>query len=101
MNCKYDIDGNVYLHRVFPSDDGPSGYPSKVLPQGLSDDRKKYMFTNIRPYCKEEFKYLLCPEVDVSSAKTNKDVCPEPAATPGPSCSGSSKKGSKKRKRVV
>lgn len=30
---------------------------------GMSKERKEYLHKNIRPYCKEEFKDVLCPPV--------------------------------------
>lgn len=87
--CKFESDGNSYVHRVFPSDDGPAGFPDRVVPNGLSDDRKKYLFTNIRQYCKDEYKDLLCPALAISvpdrPTSREEEEVDQPAPRPGPS----------------
>ncbi|KAG8277522.1 Protein memo1 [Homalodisca vitripennis] len=45
VKCKLENDGNVYVHRIFPSDDGPTGYKDQftivpVLVGSLSPERE-------------------------------------------------------------
>lgn len=80
VHCKMDIDGNDFVHRIFPTDSGPIGFPDVVTPAGMARQRKEYLFNNIRTFCKEEYKDLLCPEVEtepVAEASANGDPEPE------------------------
>ncbi|XP_050390572.1 uncharacterized protein LOC126809823, partial [Patella vulgata] len=35
--------------------------PAEIVPIGLSDTRKAYLFKKIRPFCKAEEKDFVCP----------------------------------------
>lgn len=82
VKCKTDLDGNEFIHKMFPSEhDGLVGFPEKIVPTGMSEERKKYLHKHIRPHCKDLYKDLLCPEVP-----TNMDeVADEPAPVQGTS----------------
>lgn len=58
----------------------------------MTKERKEYLFKNIRQYCKEEAKDVLCPPVYIP-VTTEPDEVPQP----GPS----HKKKPTKRKRSV
>ena len=36
--------------------------PSILTPPGLSEERKQYLFQQIRPYCDEEYRDITCPQ---------------------------------------
>ncbi|KAG8294438.1 hypothetical protein J6590_102966 [Homalodisca vitripennis] len=59
--CKSELDGIEFVHTTFPDKNGPAGFPEVIQPPGLSETRKNYLYKNIRPYCKDEFKDLMCP----------------------------------------
>lgn len=40
----------------------PEGMPRIVPPEGLSQKRREYLFNEIREFCTEESKDLVCPE---------------------------------------
>ncbi|RZF42374.1 hypothetical protein LSTR_LSTR004182 [Laodelphax striatellus] len=42
-------------------DEEPEGFPETINPQGMAIERRNYLYTTIRPYCKEGFKDILCP----------------------------------------
>ena len=46
-----------------PTESGPIGFLDVMTPAGMTRERKEYLFKNIRTFCKEEYKDLLCPEV--------------------------------------
>lgn len=91
VHCKKELQDNVLVHKIFPTVEGPAEFPNLLVPQGLSNDRRHYLYSNIRQYCKDEFKDLLCPKV-TSTTTNNNDNADDPGAMPGPSCP-------KKRKR--
>ena len=39
----------------------PTGFPSILNPTGMSNERKEYLYHEIRKFCKEETKDLVCP----------------------------------------
>lgn len=39
----------------------PTGMPEEIKPTGLSPERKLYLYNEIREFCKEEVKDLVCP----------------------------------------
>lgn len=47
--------------KVCDAENIPQGMPAKIVPDGLTDARKKYLFQHIRQYCTPETKDLLCP----------------------------------------
>lgn len=55
----------------------PVSLPSPLLPRGLDAKRKVYLFKEIREFCKEECKDVVCPEpaypeqMDTSSAASD------------------------------
>lgn len=48
----------VLTLNVEPTED----FPTVVAPEGLSYNRKKYLFNKIREYCEDEWKDTLCPD---------------------------------------
>ena len=40
----------------------PTGMPSAITPESLSLERKLYLFKEIRDFCKDEVKDLICPK---------------------------------------
>lgn len=46
----------------------PGNLPPRLLPPGLSKKRREYLYNNIRPYCREDTKDLICPGTDDSLA---------------------------------
>jgi hypothetical protein len=39
-----------------------NGLPSEIIPSGLSEERKQYLFEHIRQFCDERYKDVTCPE---------------------------------------
>ncbi|KAG8270566.1 hypothetical protein J6590_083241 [Homalodisca vitripennis] len=96
VHCKIDIDGNEFIHKMFPTEDGPHGFPQEITPEGMTRARKEYLYKNIRQYCKDEFKDVLCPCPEPNAEESTGAVDPDddgPEAVPGPS--------KKRRKRSV
>ena len=56
-----------------------SALPSTLSPSGLSEQRKQYLYKEIRGFCEEKYKDITCPE-----PSRKRPVHPEPAIT-GPS----------------
>lgn len=83
--CKSEIDGIEFIHTIFKSLNGPSGFPEVIKPPGLSEGRKQYLYKNIRPFCKDQYKDILCPFPTTGTEDTCIDEPDEPEATPGPS----------------
>nr|XP_034309101.1 uncharacterized protein LOC117683615 [Crassostrea gigas] len=54
---------NLFKERV-NMDEVLHGFPEVITPAGLSADRKRYLFKEIRPYVKAPFKDLTCPAPD-------------------------------------
>ena len=51
--------------------------PSVLIPSGLSEQRKRYLFDEIRPFCDEKYQDVTCPEPRVSrkrSLQSEKDT---------------------------
>ncbi|KAG8281258.1 hypothetical protein J6590_062871 [Homalodisca vitripennis] len=72
---------------------GTAGFPQVIQPLGLSEARKNYLYKNIRPYLKNEFKDLMCPAPNRFPEELEKNLGdtenPEPTRTldvAGPSC---------------
>lgn len=42
--------------------DSVPDFPEKVQADGLTFQRKKYLYKKIREYCEDEYKDLLCPD---------------------------------------
>lgn len=61
VKCRITGDPNAFLNTISKSKQ-VYGFPVEIIPEGLSEARKKYLFENIRPYCKQETKDLLCPK---------------------------------------
>ncbi|RZF41831.1 hypothetical protein LSTR_LSTR005293 [Laodelphax striatellus] len=70
VKCKVEVDDNIFAHRIFPEDEGPEGFPEPINPQGMSIERRNYLYTTIRPYCKEETKDILCPRGENAEGET-------------------------------
>ena len=56
-----------------------SALPSTLSPSGLSEQRKQYLYKEIRGFCEEKYKDITCPE-----PSRKRPVHSEPAIT-GPS----------------
>jgi len=58
----------------------PTSLPPLLQPKGLDAKRKIYLFREIREFCKEEFKDIVCPdpvnieELDTSAAASESDI---------------------------
>ena len=56
-----------YLHspiertEIIPDNSSVDGHPDIILPEGLSKDRRKYLFKKIRFHVSEKCKDILCP----------------------------------------
>ena len=50
--------------------------PAAILPKGLDAERKRYLFEQIRDFCKDECKDLVCPNVsgELSSPDPSKGI---------------------------
>ncbi|KAG8298460.1 hypothetical protein J6590_013634 [Homalodisca vitripennis] len=57
----FSLNINMALSLCTPDKNGPAGFPEVIQPPGLSEARKNYLYKNIKPYCKDEFKDLMCP----------------------------------------
>jgi len=57
--------------------------PNKLSPVGLSQQRKEYMYTKIRPYCPDYAKDILCPppRSDCQLAKAAENSSLQPSST--------------------
>ncbi|RZF45376.1 hypothetical protein LSTR_LSTR002819 [Laodelphax striatellus] len=74
------------------TESGPDQFPEEVIPEGMTQTRKEYLYKHIREYCKEQFKDVLCPQPE--PAPQNDLTTPDdPQSVPGPSA--------KRRKRSV
>ena len=40
----------------------PDDLPSEIFPSGLSEERKQYLFEQIRPFCDEKYRDVTCPK---------------------------------------
>lgn len=58
--CKNEFNGVEFIHKIFVSGNAPSGFPEVIQPPGLSEARKAYLYKQIRPYVKDEFKDVFC-----------------------------------------
>lgn len=96
VTCKVDVDGNEFVHRIFAEDSGPTGLPKVINPEGMSRQRKEYLYKNIRNFCKDEFKDTLCPAVPAAVEPDEPTEQPE-VEDPEPAV----KQTKKKRKRTL
>ena len=54
------------------------GMPEIIYPSGMSRDRRKYLYENIRPFCSSvEAAELTCPPVE----EKQEEMCIQPEAT--------------------
>lgn len=70
VHGKTDIDGNEFVHRIFPDESAPVGFPVVVIPTGMTRERKEYLYKHIRPYCKEDLKDVVCPSIKTLEGET-------------------------------
>ena len=47
----------------------PHDMPSRLQPKGLSDERQWYLFDQVRQFCSEDWKDLVCPRPTVPNPK--------------------------------
>ena len=66
----------------------PDILPSLVEPDGLSHERKKYLFEKIREFCPAECRDLVCPDPD-RVPMNERTPTPSPCFQSPPSCSSS------------
>lgn len=65
MFCQTELNGPTVRIKVCPENNYPGiapNMPEIMIPNGLSEKRKKYLYQQIRPYCTENTKDILCPE---------------------------------------
>ncbi|RZF48513.1 hypothetical protein LSTR_LSTR011071 [Laodelphax striatellus] len=88
-----DIDHYTeHTNTLDQTESGPDQFPEEVIPEGMTQTRKEYLYKHIREYCKEQFKDVLCPQPE--PAPQNDLTTPDdPQPVPGPSA--------KRRKRSV
>ena len=43
---------------------------TELIPSGLSEQRKRYLFDEIRPFCDEKYQDVTCPEPRVSRKRS-------------------------------
>ena len=48
--------------KMLRSENIPQCMPPVITPDGLSHERKLYLYNEIRNFCKDEFKDLVCPK---------------------------------------
>lgn len=78
VSCKTALDGVETLHELTDKDTiTDCSDLQEMTPVGLSKERKKYLYDNIRPYCKEEFKDLLCGSVEEEEENENLQEQPQ------------------------
>ena len=61
--CRQYVDSDP-IQNVVLKKDGFLGFPAKLNPKGLSYDRKKYLYTQIRQHCKQGSEDLVAPNPD-------------------------------------
>ena len=59
--CSVDADSEK-VPVVVRKEDICAGLPSEILPGGLNRERQTYLFKNIRPHVREQFRNITCPE---------------------------------------
>ena len=59
--CRKYVDSEPKRVEVFRGSTIPSGLPEKIAPTGLSEQRKSYLFKEIRKYCRKGTKISLHP----------------------------------------
>ena len=71
----------------------PAGMPAVITPAGLDHKRKQYLFKEIREFCSEETKDVVCPRPDrivESSSDEDDEPVAKLARTSATSAAGSS-----------
>ena len=63
VKCKRTIDG-VQEAVKFARSPPALTLPPVIQPEGLSEDRKTYLYEQIREFCKDETKDVVCPSPD-------------------------------------
>ena len=61
--CRKYVDSDPIQNMVLKKD-GFLGFPEKLSPKGLSYDRMKYLYTQIRQHCKQGSEDLVAPNPD-------------------------------------
>ncbi len=86
--CKKHFNDKGILHQLFKPEVQFSHKDriQQILPLGLNDERKNYLYEKIRPFCKTECQDTLCPEPLSSILK--KSTLAEQKLEPTPSTSG-------------
>ena len=59
--CSVDADSEK-VPVVLRKEDICADLPSEILPGGLSRERQIYLYKNIRPHVREQFRNITCPE---------------------------------------
>lgn len=54
-------DSSWVKHRITTDTSCPVDFPNEIQPDGLTRERKDYLFKKIRPYCPGKNKDVLCP----------------------------------------
>lgn len=91
VEVQHSFDGESERHILF--DDILrlcEGFPDVILSQGLPAERQEYLYKEIRPFVKEEFQDVLCPQ-PLSSLLS--DLIPTPVAGPSTAAPGPKKRG--------
>lgn len=75
---RHNIDEPWLLHVLTSSSEPPSGLPAQIIPEGMTDDRKDYLYKNIREYCSPEAKDILCPKPGAVADTPEQETFNEP-----------------------
>ena len=76
-------DGDEQVVKIMSGDWSPSytELPEVVTPEGLSQERQLYLYTHIRPFCREEVRDIAFPPPQPVSPP-HPSTIPSPLATP-------------------
>lgn len=63
VETKQTLEGRTIKNRIAcdVTPDSVADFPEQIQPEGMTFQRKKYLYKKIREYCEDEYKDLLCP----------------------------------------
>lgn len=65
MYCRDTLEAEEIPAIIFPpkiAGRKMTGFPERIIPEGLSDQLKQYLYNKIRPYVRENKQDILCPK---------------------------------------
>ena len=85
FRCMHTDPGHVFVREFADSEEtnivfirpnvaiSKTALPSTLTPPGLSEERKQYLFQQIRPYCDEKYRDITCPQPRVQKRTVQQD----------------------------